>query len=507
MNRKTLPEEVSLVGEVKGCRDCPWFWEGIPPYGPYPAIDWQGVLPQSLCRPQPPLSGGHPVKWTEADAVGDRLPEPAVLRGCRKAPIMTLGINPNLGAYFAGPGGAVRCYPSFSKTANYAYYHRHATVFQECLDEKTIRSWIVEGTELKARSDGWLVSVERGTGHRWLCLTVRYAGEKTPVRYEMTWKPGMRAVVFASVSRNEVVESGKPAFGKGTVLAAKIRCIERKGLPVYALGSEYYLRLLPVLAECKGRFGLSETVPGLSVGEDVSMYDMVGCASPGWSEQYDIPRSSIASRCVGEKNYVLRQLLQSRPAVLLLVSTSALSMFEQSFADKGGCLTFPSENRDVYDLLKETCLRRHFFVYENGDVSYRARVIVTPHFSYAENFVPHARFSRDAWNGFCAEFPRDAEVLEVEKRVGEPTQNGMVPIGIRKDDPIEEKLGCAAWQILLSRFYDPYGLIVDALTEEYRIGTLVPDSASGHLRRTEGSCAFCKNAAWHFPEGCPYGKC
>ncbi|MFA6891328.1 MAG: hypothetical protein WCQ66_04490, partial [Sphaerochaetaceae bacterium] len=59
----------------------------------------------------------------------------------------------------------------------------------------------------------------------------------------------------------------------------------------------------------------------------------------------------------------------------------------------------------------------------------------------------------------------------------------------------------------LSRFYDPYGLIVDALTEEYRIGTLVPDSASGHLRRTEGSCAFCKNAAWHFPEGCPYGKC
>ncbi|MCH3917275.1 MAG: hypothetical protein LKE40_07405 [Spirochaetia bacterium] len=507
MKQKTLPVEVSLVNEVKKCNDCPWFWGGIPPYGPYPAIDWKGLLPKGLCCSQPSSSETTPVKWTEADAVGDRLPEPAVLKGCRKAPIMTLGINPNLGAYFAGPGGAVRCYPSFARAANYAYYYRHASVFQECLDEGTIHSWIVEGTELKARSDGWLVAVERGTDHRWLCLTVRYVGEKTPVYYEMTWEPGMRAVVLTAVSREDIVESGTPAFSKGTVLAAKIQSKPKAGVPVYVTGSGYYLRLLPVLAECKRRFGLPDTAPDFSIGEDISMYDMVGCASPGWSDKYDIPRSSIAARCVGEKDYVLRQLLQSRPAVLLLVSTSALEMFTQSFADKGGHLTFSAENRDVYDLLKETCLRCHYFIYENGDVSYRARVIVTPHFSYAENFVPHARFSRDAWKGFCTEFPCDAQVLESGGRIGQVTRNDMVPIGIRKDDPIESKLGCAAWQILISRFYDPYGLIADALSDEYRKGTLVIDSPSGHLQRTNGPCAFCKNSTWHFPEGCPYGKC
>ncbi|WP_320128655.1 hypothetical protein [uncultured Sphaerochaeta sp.] len=180
-------------------------------------------------------------------------------------------------------------------------------------------------------------------------------------------------------------------------------------------------------------------------------------------------------------------------------------MFEQSFASLGGTLTFPTKDRDVYDLLKETCCRHQYFVYEQDGISYRARVIVTPHFSYAENFVPHARFSQEAWDGFCAEFPEDRKILEKAGRIGKQTKNNMVILDIKKDDPLEKQIGYAAWQILLSRFYDPYALIAEALTDEYKSGNLIPDR-NGHLKRSDGPCSYCTNAAWTFPEGCPYGK-
>ncbi len=320
MKEKTLPEEVSLVNEIRKCWDCPWFWEGIPPYGPYPAIDWDELFPEAMRHPLPPTFDVAPLQWTKANAIGDRLLEPAALKGCRKAPIMALGINPNLSSYFMGPNGATHCYPCFSKVVNYAYYHRHATIFQECLDEETIRSWIVKETELQACADGWILAVERGTDHRWLCLTVKYVDMDAPVRYEMTWKPDLRTVVLVSVSRQEDIEKGMPAFTKGTVLAAKIRTAKKRQVSVYKTGSGYYQRLLPLLEECRRRFNLPNEAKGPTIGEDISMYDMVGCASPGWSSQYDILRFPIANRCVGKNKYVVRQLLQSRPAILLLVS-------------------------------------------------------------------------------------------------------------------------------------------------------------------------------------------
>lgn len=503
-----LPVEVMLAEEVKSCRACPWFWEGIPPYGPYPAIDWDSPYPEAMRRKLPQTMNDTPLPWTKAKSAGSRPTEPAILRGCRKAPIMTLGINPNLSAYYASPKGAFRCYPFFSETANYAYYYRHATIFQESFAPNVIREHIISGTELVAEADGWLIAGERGTDHRWLHLTMKYVGQDEPVHYEMTWLPEERAVVLVDVTREKDINPEKPAIKKGTVCAGKLQSALGADLEVYENGSGYYQRLLPVLAECKKRLGIPETAPNLTIGEDVCMYDMVGCASPGWSSRYDIPCDRISDRCVREKEFVLRQLLQSRPAVILLVSTSSLSMFERSFSDKGGSLTFSGRNRDVYDLLKETSCRHHYFTYNRSGIMYRARVIVTPHFSYPENFIPHSRFSVEAWNGFLSEFPCDGKVLETENRVGLQTANGMIPVGIRgEEDPIRENLGYTAWQILLSRFYDPYRLIVDALLDEYSQGNLGLNGNTGHLERTAGSCAFCANSTWKFPEGCPYGKC
>ena len=50
------------------------------------------ILPQS--------SDEKPVEWVDAVSAGKKFVEPAILRGCRKAPVMTVGINPNLSAYF-----------------------------------------------------------------------------------------------------------------------------------------------------------------------------------------------------------------------------------------------------------------------------------------------------------------------------------------------------------------------------------------------------------------------
>ncbi|MCK9169508.1 MAG: hypothetical protein M0P01_03765, partial [Treponema sp.] len=463
--------------------------------------------PEAARRILPQSSDEKPVEWMDAVSAGEKLVEPAILRGCRKAPVMTVGINPNLTAYFAGNTAACWCYPVFSDTTDYAYYYRHATIFQESLSRDIIKKYIISGTELKAEDDGWLISCKRGTSHRWLDLTVQYVNRRTPVHYELTWLPEERTVVLEHISQEKDIETDKPSFRKGMVLAGKLNIPAGIPLKLYENGCGYYQRLLPVLRKFEKQTGISDA--SITMGEDVSMYDMVGCASPGWSsDKYDIPCSRISSRCVLEKDYVLRQLLQSRPEIIIIVSTSSLVMFEQSFKNRGGSLSFSTEGRDVYDLLSETCRRYCYFEYKKGNVIYRARIIVTPHFSYAENFVPHARFSSDAWKGFLSEFPRDAEILEKEKRIGTPTQNGMIPVGITGiEDPVQKKLGYSAWQLLLARFYDPYELITGAITTEFRNGNISFDTTTGHLARSRGSCTFCSNGKWQFPEGCAYGNC
>lgn len=503
-----LPVEVSLVSQVKSCRACAWFWGEIPPYGPYPSIDWKEPFPEAMRKKLPQTMDEKPIKWTKAMSVGDKLVEPAVLRGCRKAPIMTVGINPNLTAYYASPKGAGWTYPWFAEEGNYAYYYRHATIFQESLDLKVIEENLVPGTELKGEGEGWLIGSVRGSDHRWMELTVLYKDRENPVYYEVTWTPQERAVVLVDRINKKDINKTQPNIKKGQPFAGKLKSFKGLQVDVYENGTGYYQRLLPALKKFKQKVESSLENMDFTMGEDVCMHDMVGCASPGWSSSYDIPRDSIARKCVIDKDYVMRQIVQSRPIILILVSTSSLVIFADSLHDAGGKLTFPYEQRDIYDLLKETCYRQHYIKYEHNGVKYKTRVITTPHFSYPQNFAPQSRFSGEAWEGFQEEFPGDAKVLEKKGLVMDKTFTGMVPINIKgKDDPIQKKLGYAAWEILMSRFYDPYELIVNAFLDEHKRRKIVINEETGHLERSEGDCVFCVNSEWQFPEGCPYGKC
>jgi hypothetical protein len=244
------------------------------------------------------------------------------------------------------------------------------------------------------------------------------------------------------------------------------------------------------------------------MGEDISMHDMVACASPGWSDAYDIPRDVIADNCIRKKQFVFRELFESKPKLIILVSTSSMHMFAQEFISIGGDIDLEYENRDVYDLLKETCLRSYFINYNKDNINFKARIIVTPHFSYSENFRNQSRFSVLAWQAFENEFPNDAEVLKNENRIMKQTWSAIIPLDIKGiDDSIKDKMGCAAWEIIMARFYNPAELIANALIREHRNGTLVLDAKTKHLKRSEGDCSFCSNSEWSFPEGCQYGKC
>jgi hypothetical protein len=58
-------------------------------------------------------------------------------------------------------------------------------------------------------------------------------------------------------------------------------------------------------------------------------------------------------------------------------------------------------------------------------------------------------------------------------------------------------------------FYDANALMASVLDDLHKSGKLTwtdKGDGTGYLSRTEGSCHFCVNRHWHFPNECRYGK-
>ena len=97
--------------------------------------------------------------WLKGVTRPPAFPDAEVMDGCRKAPIMTIGINPNLTAFAPGRTGAAWCYPSFSSAdssdtwTKYAYYYRYRSVYQEHFDLKFIEPFLLpEGSDASCQS-------------------------------------------------------------------------------------------------------------------------------------------------------------------------------------------------------------------------------------------------------------------------------------------------------------------------------------------------------------------
>lgn len=497
---KTQPLEVSLVHDVKNCRTCQWFWGGVPPYGPYTGFDWTEDYPEQAIHEGPQSADAiEPTPWLKGVLKGSRLVDPGVMHGCRKAPIMTIGINPNMTAYFASTSGARWAYPWFEVDNRYAYYYRHFTIYQESVSLDYVRQHLDGGKRLDAEADGWLVSTERGADHRFMLLTVQYQEADKPTVHELAWTPEERWVVVQDRGKEEAPDTW---FKKGDPLAGVFTPPTGTETEIYENPAGYYQRMIPVLDAFKKKVGLQEA--NLTVGEDVAQHDMIGTASPGWSSKYDIPTETITRNCVHDHGWVVSQFIQSQPAVVILVGGSAVEMFRQIF---GPYMDLSTEGRDIFQLLKETTTRRYYVNIDIQGLRFRSRILTPAHFSYGDNFYQQSRLSPDAWVAFEQDFKGDVQVLGDAKRIWPPAYNGVVAIRLDgPDDEIKQKVSVEGWQVLMAYYVDPFDMLASALAEEYEQGVLGYDQATGHLARVAGPCRYCVNDLWSFPEGCAYGK-
>jgi len=510
-----IPLEVELVAGVKKCETCKWFWGDDKPYGPYPSYDFTKKFPQEVLVGYDDKND-KPIKWMNAKTKGLKFIEPAVMSGCRKAPIMTIGINPNLTAFRPGPVTDTWAYPEFADEASYAYYYRHRTIYQESFSDDFLSQHLSKNEKdiVRAKDDGGVIYSNRSNTSRWMMITLEYK-DKTQETIERTWKQNEDFFVnFSSTDKKSKVQ-----FKKGEVIAAKLKLSNNLETPVYHNITGYYQRFISVLDEFKKlleesadeKNNLKEILAkiNLTIGEDVSQHDMIACASPGWTSIYDIPNDRVVQNCVQDNSWVVKQVIQSQPKVIVLVGGSSLSMFLDIF---GPFTKLQTKAKDYFQLIRRTCEQKYYLNIKIGKFTLKSRLICSPHFSYGDNFRRQFRFLNDEWKAFQNKFPEDFRRLQNSKEI-EITEsyNSIQSITLKKGDDgdvrrITEKLNPDAKIQLLAHHYDVNEMMAHALKQEYDNGILEFDLETGHLKRSEGPCHFCDNELWKFPEGCEYGK-
>jgi len=438
---------------------------------------------------------------------------------------MTIGINPNLTAFAPGTTGASWCYPSFFSDggmeafANYAYYYRYRSIYQEHFALKFSESHIAQDGRVRAEKAGVIKDYVRADDSAAFDIRVLYDGDNLPTAIHLAGALGgpQYIVLFDLGAR----------FAVGDVLAAKLNVPAGVAADVYQQSITYYTQLLPVLSGFED-FLAQQGHAGaqLHVGEDVGQLDMVACASPHWGKPWlggtSQSVNAVIKNCVQKNAWAMKQLLQSRPALLYLVGQSSWSMFRQSFGKLvEGPEALPTVPEDgPYTLLRLTT-QKEFRIQistEIGAAKYTlsTRLVITPHFSYDYNFYPQFRLSPDAWRAFSAKYAAAAQFLSSDPRIrfqknddGTYVAAGFPPSSSAVLAEFETNFA-GAFAELKDCFYDPHKEMADVLASLYTSGDLRwTTGSSGHpgfLCRADGPCQFCENAHWTFPERCPYDK-
>ena len=291
----------------------------------------------------------------------------------------------------------------------------------------------------------------------------------------------------------------------------------------------YYEQFVPVL----DRFQSVVQADGhpdasFRMGEDVCQLDMVACASPHWSPAYlgntTESEKTVIANCVSTNAWAMKQFVQTRPAVLFLVGESTWNMFLAAF----GALVqreLPLSRRPAdgaFTLLRETTdpTRPTFIKFattvDGTRYEIETRLVITPHFSYSTNFMPQFRLSRDAWQMFQSSYADVAAALHSDSRLTwvPGVKSGDYDAFLIKSDAAAvraalAKISAEGGHALDAYFVDAHQRMADVLADLYRRGVMSygPTAAGTNvLTRTAGSCRFCVNDRWQFPQGCPYGK-
>jgi hypothetical protein len=520
------PLEIELVYNLRPCGTCNFFWPedtAQQPYGPYPSYDFDSNTPQEKA----PEGNTSSFVWLQGTTRAPTFPDAEIMDGCRKAPIMTIGINPNLTAFAPGKTGASWCYPSFSSLdgtdswTKYAYYYRYRSVYQEHFYLKFVEQFLLPEGQIKAAKSGVMLYAPRTSDAPAYEIRVQYDGDASPTAIHLPGQLGESQYVV-------LVDSSAPynRFAQGDILAARLNIPAGQKTDVFAQPIGYYMQMVPVLQsfqkflQQKGHADAK-----LRVGEDVCQIDMVACASPHWGAEWlggtGQSVNTIVANCTQKNAWALKQLVQTRPALLFLVGQASWNMFNQAYGQlvqaRPALPKYPEDG--PYTLLRLTTqqdCRLKFSTKINGKkYSLSTRVVITPHFSYDSNFLPQFRFSAEALKAFTQKFPAAVDFLHNDKRMEfEKPLGGFTGFAIRQDTAavlaeIKQKFK-PAYKQLMAGFYDPHQMMAGVMEELYKKGELsyTPATASqaGFLSRSAGPCTFCVNDHWQFPQGCPYAK-
>ena len=521
------PLEIDLVYNVRPCGTCSFFWPSDPskqPYGPYPTYDFLVNEPGG----PDPRSNVETFTWIKARTEDQAFPDPEIMDGCRKAPIMTIGINPNLTAFAPGRMGTSWCYPHFSDAdqtdpwTKYAYYYRYRSVYQECFDLKFVEQFLLPGDRITATKAGSVTSALRPTDAPGYNLTVRYDGDKTDTTIALQRDLGTPrwVLLFDSHPPNN-------RFNAGDTIAARLSVPPGELTDVIREQIGYYEQFVPTLEYFQDTLRKSgHTGATLQIGEDVCQLDMVACASPHWNPGFlggtTASERAVIDNCVVKNAWAMKQLVQTRPAVLFLVGESTWNMFLNSFGAlvhrAPGISAHPIDN--AFTLLRETTDLDHpayfEFTAEIDGTKYdlKTRLVIAPHFSYSSNFTPQWRLAPDDWKAFQAAEPAVAALLQHDRRIAfqPPTTDGFASFTVQKgvDDIIKQitALSPGAAKTLQPFYFDAHRMMADVLDHSYANAELTYGRVGNvdALMRTEGACKFCVNERWTFPLGCPYGK-
>ncbi|HKV93925.1 MAG TPA: GTPase [Candidatus Angelobacter sp.] len=528
------PLEVELVRQVRSCGSCSFFWpqdKSKQSYGPYTSYDFDINAPYAGAYK--PGSVSSP--WVLGRTRPPAFPEAEVIDGCRKAPIMTIGINPNLTAFAPGQTGAAWCYPSFFSDdgsdawAKYAWYYRYRSVYQERLSLDFVRRFILPEGRIYAPRAGVITAATRVDSSPAWNIKVRYEGDAEDTTIQFPGQPGdfPYVLLFDALPPNNT-------FSAGDVIAGRLAVPGGIQVEVQQQQQTYYMQFVPVLDRFQDTLQKAgHPYASLRVGEDVCQLDMVACASPHWNagflggSQQSI--DTIVNNCVSSNAWAMKQLVQTRPAVLYIVSESSWKMFNGAFGAhvrRDPPLSANPVDHD-FTLLRETTDPNHpcnFVIDVNIDgVPYQCttRIVITPHFSYNDNFLSQYRLSQPDWKNFLQTQAACAAALTPQNGFSIVPADPKYPNNyavIHLSADAQNTAAARAWlqqqfpaasKILEAYYFDAYGMMAAVLDDLFKQGTLAwqdQDKGTGFLARTSGSCQFCVNQHWQFPLGCPYGK-
>lgn len=471
--------EVRLTWQVMSCHALRTAYDGDrhpcqffgAHFGKYPAFDWPGM--PSPAERECDASANYFAKYR-----GVKVPMPALAGGCRRAPIMVIGINPNLEAWWLSPKCETACYPHFESVEEYATYYRNYPCYQAHLPHELFEQAVVPGTEVRSAAAGELISVERDV-----------SGERVVVRLKYEDDLQVTTIVLP---RGALVMP-KLAFAKhmaqGDLIAGVLGTIaheERVDVPIRHEGMHYYEAIASIFAEVdvllkSERLDASVRDASIQLVEDVLLGDMVACASPAWSGHAGgVPvelRDEVVKACCVKNQWLPKQFRHTQPVLLIFSGQSAFDMFRQADLEAEFIV-------DGAKPLDEVLLEQQRRTDNSPDVTGKDR--------------------SESRGGPIFQVTTEHVVRMRSEQVDSPPRIVVVPHFSYWPKPTDTSARSLSGDGESESGMSNASRVARVVVEELLSGGLAFDPQTKRLRRTGVSCRFCANESFTIGEGCRY---